>query len=513
VNDSENDIRQAGYRTGWRVLTIAGGSCFLVLQAIFLFQLASVSPGENDKPDILLVTIDTLRADHCSLYGYGRATTPTMDRLAAQGVRFDNAYAPMATTAPSHATILTSLHPLAHGVIRNGFVLADEYETLAEMLKREGYVTAAFVSSFVLFNRFGCGQGYDEYDDDFTESESTQQGADQWQGVAVPGGKVDRRADATTGRALKWLESIRATDNGQRRPVFMWVHYMDPHEPYVPPEALGDPFGACAMTPAGISRVIAQYDGEIAFTDAQLERLVDQFEARGGDAGALIVVTADHGEAFVEHGWRGHGPQIYEESVRVPLVIRWEGVIRAPKTVNSPVGLHDIVPTILGLIDATPSEGWFEGVDFSGAILQTTSPDSRRPMFFQRRLYDEPGTVKPIPLREFEGATFGRGIRVRGHKFGVRVGRWKYLEALEEDIPRELYDLRADPAEQLNVAADHPDRVKSMSRLIAQWRQRQATLFRADRIQEISPQDRAVLNALGYVDAEDGDANGKDALP
>jgi len=435
VNDSENDIRQAGYRTGWRVLTIAGGSCFLVLQAIFLFQLASVSPGENDKPDILLVTIDTLRADHCSLYGYGRATTPTMDRLAAQGVRFDNAYAPMATTAPSHATILTSLHPLAHGVIRNGFVLADEYETLAEMLKREGYVTAAFVSSFVLFNRFGCGQGYDEYDDDFTESESTQQGADP------------------------------------------------------------------------------QYDGEIAFTDAQLERLVDQFEARGGDAGALIVVTADHGEAFVEHGWRGHGPQIYEESVRVPLVIRWEGVIRAPKTVNSPVGLHDIVPTILGLIDATPSEGWFEGVDFSGAILQTTSPDSRRPMFFQRRLYDEPGTVKPIPLREFEGATFGRGIRVRGHKFGVRVGRWKYLEALEEDIPRELYDLRADPAEQLNVAADHPDRVKSMSRLIAQWRQRQATLFRADRIQEISPQDRAVLNALGYVDAEDGDANGKDALP
>ncbi len=527
VSDAENDFGEARHSAFWRALIIGGGLCFLLLQAILFYRLSGAGSTAAARPDILLVTFDTLRADHCSAYGYHRTTTPTIAQLARGGVRFDNAYAPMATTAPSHATILTSLHPLAHGVIRNGFVLADKHQTLAEILEEEGYATAAFVSSFVLFNKFGCAQGFDVYDDDFSETEPTQRGSDEWQGVVVPGGKVDRRADATTERALKWLASmVRPAGKPvpqvtSRKPVFLWVHYMDPHEPYEPPQALGDPFGADEMAAGGIEQVIARYDEEIAFADIQLKRLVDQFQARGGHDGALIIVTADHGEAFVEHGWRGHGPQIYEEAVRVPLVIHWADRIRGRQNVTSPVGLVDLAPTILGLCRLTHAGTDFAGIDLSPAIINSIWLDSNRPQFFQRRLYDEAGTVKPIPLPEFDGATFGRGIRVDGHKFGVRVATWKYLEALEEEIPRELYNLKSDPAEQLNLAADHPERAERMSHLIAQWRRLQSKRFHSptafspghpsptakamghpSQMQEVTPQDRAVLEALGYVDAE-----------
>ena len=182
------------------------------------------------SPNIVLITIDTLRADHCSVYGYGLGTTPRLGKLAREGARVETAYVPMPSTGPAHASLFTSRYPLAHRVLKNGHVLDDEYPVLAEMLERAGYRTAAFVSSFVLDDRFGFGQGFDSYDDDFRGANGSYKNMQHWEGIEVPG-EFDRRANETTDRAISWLRK-----NGRRGGFFLWLHYMDPHEPYDQPE-------------------------------------------------------------------------------------------------------------------------------------------------------------------------------------------------------------------------------------------------------------------------------------
>ncbi|RJP32264.1 MAG: hypothetical protein C4547_14100 [Phycisphaerales bacterium] len=487
-----------------RVLFIAGGLAFLILQVMFFYGLAVAK--QSRRPDVLLVTFDTLRADHCSACGYDRPTTRTLETLAAGGARFAVACAPMATTAPSHASMFTSRYPLSHGVLRNGFRLPDEAVTLAELLRDQGYSTAAFVSSFVLYHKFGLAQGFDVYDDDFSGAEGTQAQTGAWEGEAVPGRTVDRRADATTDAALKWLAAAAVEPEGRkRRPIFTWVHYMDPHEPYVPPESFGDPFGSARMTPGSLEQAIARYDTEIAFADAQLKRLVDAFDAAGRETEPLIIVTSDHGEAFCEHGWRGHGPQIYEEAVRIPLIVRWEGRIPPGRVIEAPVSLPDVAATVLDLIGVDAPRTDFDGESLAAALTKGVRLDDDRPHVFQRRLYERDGAVEPIPLREMDGATFGQSVEVRGVKFAIRSGRWKYYEAREERVARELYDLRADPGEQSNVAADHPDDVNRLSQMLNTWRRRQLAGLLQRPPQTVTSQDRAILESLGYTEPDDDD--------
>jgi len=490
------------------------------MAVLFFPKVKKVETTYQVRPDILIVTFDTLRADHCSLYGYQRKTTPNLDRLAADGVAFDRAYAPMATTAPSHATLMTSLYPLNCGVIRNGFVLAQKYETLARRLKQAGYSTGAFVSSFVLFHKFGLDQGFDRYDDDFTQSQATQKPTDTWEGIDVPGGKTDRRADATTDRALAWLDAVRPA---RRVPIFMWVHYMDPHEPYDPPSmkspstkspstkspttksptSFGDPFGMANIPPNTLQQAIARYDTEIAFADQQLGRLVKRFEAKALRAGALVIVAGDHGESFVEHGWRGHGTQLYEESLRVPLVLHWHKHLLWTDHVKVPVALQDVAVTVLSLTGVHATGGFSAGHDLVPLLMGADHSADDRPLFFQRRFYDHPGVIQPIALPNMNGMTFGRGIAVAGPKFGVLLGRWKFLQAPQEDVPVELYDLDHDPGEMLNVAADHPDLVERFSQKIASWRKSQVDAYGLPRAQLLSAQDKAVLKTLGYVDPDE----------
>jgi arylsulfatase A-like enzyme len=463
--------------------------------AVFLFRPAGTQTGP--RPDILLVTFDTLRADHCSSYGYPLATTPHLDALARDGVRFALAYAPTATTAPSHASLLTGLQPLGHGVLRNGFVLAGEVDTLAERLGRAGYTTAAFVSSFVLYHEFGLAQGFGFYDDDLTRSEATQAEAESWEGVAVPGRKTDRRADAVTGRALAWLEEAR----GRSAPRFVWVHYMDPHEPYAPPDGLLAGFGAPAA-PGSLAEAVRRYDAEIAFADRELGRLLRAFTAAAGPEGAWIVATADHGESFGEHGWRGHGTQLYEESLRVPLVMRWTGRLPAAHVVESPVALHDLAPTLLGVLGLPPLEG--PGVGTNLAPLWASPPRAlpERALFFQRRAFERDGRIDPIPLRELGGAVFGGPIEVRGQKFGVRSGSWKYSEARAEPVASELYDLASDPGETRNVVAEHPELAARLSERIGRWRAEHRHARPPAPQRTVSPEEEAMLRALGYVEPE-----------
>ena len=300
---------------------------------LLLFSLACVAgaplgactaaPETRPPASVLLVTIDTLRADRVGVYGDAAARTPRLDALAREGTLFEAAFSPVPLTLPAHATLFTGLLPPQHGVRGNGsFALEPGPPTLAEALKRRGLATAAFVGGFPLARRFGLDRGFDVYDDAMERA---------------PGLHFDfaeRRADRVVAAASAWLA-------GTAGPVFLWVHLYDPHAPYDPPEGYR---GADA------------YRGEVAFADAMLGRLLDAWDARPGPS--VVAVTSDHGEAFGEHGEESHGLFVYDTTLRVPLVLR-EPDRRAPSRVAASVGLADVAATLTALVgaEALPGQG------------------------------------------------------------------------------------------------------------------------------------------------------------
>src|SRR6266545_4776716 len=278
------------------------------------------SPARN----LLLVTIDTVRADHVGAYGYRAAETPALDRLAREGVLFDRAESSVPLTLPSHATILSGLTPPHHGLRNNGAgSFPDSRATLATALSKAGFSTAAFVGSFVLDHRFGLARGFDVYDDE-TERDPNAPGSLE----------AERSGSQVADRALAWLEKAAGD---RERPFFAWVHFYDAHAPYTPPE------------PYASRHKDMPYDGEIAFVDAQVARLLELLDRRGLTDSTLIAVAADHGEALGEHGELTHGLLLYEPTLRVPLLLRGPGAA-AGKRIRAPVGLADLAPTLAGML-------------------------------------------------------------------------------------------------------------------------------------------------------------------
>ena len=450
------------------------------LRAVLLATLAGVVPlvscdrsaPTRPAPSVLLITIDTLRADHCSVQGYPRATTPELERFARDGTRIELAYAPTATTAPTHATIFTSLYPLAHGVRKNGMTLGAEHTTLAERLAAAGYQTAAVVSSFVLDPKFGFDQGFDRYDARF-EGDTSSVRAPRWQDHEVDA--FDQPANATTDKALAWLGRQREPG----RPFFLFVHYFDPHHPYVPPEPLASRF----VSPGAVSELeatTAAYDGEIAFADREIGRLLAGLEPLGLAADTLVVITGDHGEGLMQHGHMTHGVQIYEEAVRVPLLIRLQGRVGAGLVLGGPVELVDLVPTVLDLLEL-PQDAGLQGQSLAAALAGRAALDPERPVFLHRRHY-EPGQVGGMP--------------VAGEKFGIRVGPWKYIDGPEEGT-RELFNLIDDPGERVNLFDPSRAELIDLATRLAHWR---ASAGDAAFVPpELSAEDIERLRALGYV--------------
>jgi len=199
---------------------------------------------------------------------------------------------------------------------------------------------------------------------------------------------------------------------------------------------------------------------------------VTHFEKAAGSDGALVVIGADHGEGFLDNGWRGHGPQLYEEAVRTPLVFRWPGQIPAGRSIDVPVSLLDIAPTLLGLLEIEFDPAGFAGRDLGPELQGAPSKIEERPIFFERAHYERAGRLEPIPLYEMDRVRFGTPLRVRGKKFGVRLGHWKYLEAADERRPRELYDLVSDPGERLNLVSAEPGQADRLSGILSACRYR-----------------------------------------
>jgi arylsulfatase A-like enzyme len=442
-----------------------------------ILGLAAILGGcsREQPPGLLIISLDTTRADHCSVYGYARDTTPVLRRLAAAGALFARAYTPTPTTAPAHATVFTGRDPLAHGVRRNGHPLPPSELTLAEMLHQEGWQTAAVVSSFVLAGKFGLRQGFDHYDDELP-TRSSSVARRRWQGHELLGG-FDRRAADATDQAIDWLREQR----DPQRSFMLFVHYFDPHDPYVPPAPYDSLFAADGPADS-LSATVARYDGEIAYADSQLGRLLEAMDQLGLSRNTLVVVFGDHGEGLMQRGAMFHGVHLYEEAVHVPLLMRWPGHIPAGTRVTAPVGLISVMPTICDLLGLPPRRDLWQGESLGATLHEGATPPGDRPIFLVRRYY--------------EGKKVA-GHVLRGRKYGIVQERWKYLEAAEELPSRELYDLVADPGELVDLAAARPEVCTELSRLLAAWRDGAGGEAPAP---ELDDADRLRLRALGYVD-------------
>jgi choline-sulfatase len=365
---------------------------------------AQVVTGSSPLPDVYLVTIDTLRADHVHCYGDDRIQTPALDSLAREGIRFAQAFTPSPITNTAHTSILTGLLPSVHGVTDFAIPLAKTYPTWAELLKQNGYQTAAFIGAVVLDSRTlapGLDRGFDYYDNFPSDTGSRK----HW-------GQVERRGDDVVHRAEAWMGTH------PQRPRFVWVHLYDPHDPYEPPPPYSQIYK---------DRL---YDGEIAYADAALGKLLRYLKSETRYRNALIIVAGDHGEGLGEHGEQTHGIFLYDSTTHVPLLIKLpiSGEPAEPasaqegKVVEAQVETTDILPTVLDLLNIPPPPALARR-SLSGYFTQTK--ESERVVFGET---DYPLSFGWAPLR------------------AVREGGFKFIEA-----PRpELYDLVKDPAELTN---------------------------------------------------------------
>ena len=358
------------------------------------------------KPNVVLVTLDTTRADRLGCYGYAPARTPNLDALAGRGALFTQAATTVPLTQPAHSSILTGMHPTYHGVrVNGGTALAASQVTLAEALSEKGYETAAFIGAFVLDGRWGLNQGFDVYDDTF----------DLGRYKHLDLGSVQRPGNLVVDAALGWMEGHK------QAPFFAWVHLYDPHVPYEPPEPFRSQFGGRGLE--------GLYDGEIAFTDEQVGRLLAWLKASGLDERTIVVVAGDHGEGLGSHGEGTHGYFVYDYALHVPLIVAAPFRELRGVRVDSQASLVDVFPTVLALGGIEP----LPHVQGRSLLRAIRHPREERASY----AYGE----SMAPSLQFGWAPLQT----------LRTPRFKFILA-----PRpELYDLVADPDETTNVIARH----------------------------------------------------------
>jgi arylsulfatase A-like enzyme/Tfp pilus assembly protein PilF len=397
--------------------------------------------GRDAGLSVLLITIDTLRADALGAYGNSRVETPWIDRLAAQGVRFELAHAQNVVTLPSHANILAGRYPLAHGIRDNGgFRFPVGTDSLATILKARGYRTGAFVSAFPLDSRFGLDRGFEVYDDRFGNVDSHTAFVME-----------QRRGSETVSLARQWIAAQRDAR------FFCWLHLFDPHFPYDPPEPFASRFAA------------APYYGEVAAADAALGPLLEPLLQAGRGAGALVVLTSDHGESLGEHGEMTHGIFAYEATLRVPLIL-FAPRLFGPRVVADPVRHVDLLPTVLDAL-ALPAPK-----DLPGSSLLPLASGGRR----------------KTGSSYFESLSSAKN-RGWAPLYGVIHERVKFIDL---PIP-ELYDLARDPHETQNLAAARPQLLEDMRARLGGLRSLDPGWRNARESAEI----RERLESLGYLTA------------
>lgn len=406
-----------------------------------------------DRTPVLLIIVDTLRADHLSCYGARRVRTPAMDEVAAQGVRFDRALAQVPTTPPSHAVILTGTYPMYNGV--RDFIsgpLPKNVGVLAEAFRRHGYDTAAFVSSATLESSWGFNRGFQTYDDHFAlrQVETRNSGA------------IERRAEETVGRLLAWFQA-RQRSGSTASPFLIWLHLYDPHVPYDPPEPFRGQYAGHL------------YDGEVAYADSQLARLFEYLRENGLYDRTLIVLMSDHGESLGEHGEDEHGFFIYDSTLRVPLIFKLPRGMGAPRVVHRLVGIIDVAPTLFELLHLQdPLSRQFQGASLASDILGKGA-----------------GRERPVYAETY----YPRNSFGWSELHGISTGQFKYIEA-----PRpELYDLLKDPQELHNVYAEQRSLAAALREQLNGIERRYTSTQPAPTAPPLPPETVEKLKSLGYV--------------
>ena len=410
----------------------------LVVLGVILWPRHAAPPARAEIRNVLLISLDTTRADYLGCYGSPAQTTPNIDAVAADGVLFENVIAPAPLTLPSHASMLTGMTPPHHGVRDNLFAaLAPTAETLAEMLKGDGFSTCAVVSAVVLHRMYGLDQGFDSY-------------RDRFEGPTGPMSGSERPGDDTSRMAIEWLNQ----HGGE--PFFLFLHYYDPHFPYTPPEPFASRFPH------------SPYDGEVAFTDHCVGLVIKKLKDLGIFDSTLIVIVGDHGEMLGEHEEPAHGYFIYQSALRVPLIARVPGV--PARRVQSVAGVVDVTPTICALLGVeSPSPR--QGIDLSPLLGGPREPGDERYQYCE--------SLTPTKYQ-------ANGL------WGLVGDRWKYIQTTK----RELYDLRADPQELDNVVSSHPLVARELAeRLAEHFSDAEGTGSAVD----LDDETLARLRSLGYV--------------
>jgi arylsulfatase A-like enzyme/Tfp pilus assembly protein PilF len=416
-------------------------------------MLLSLLLAAAGAPNLVLVTIDTLRADRVGAYGRAAARTATLDRLAREGILVEEAVVQVPQTRPSHASIFTGRNPYEHG-LRDNFSppLDKKLPLLTELLRAKGWATGAFIGAYPVSRDSGLDRGFQVFDDPFTGA-----------AVAAREERSERRAAEVVDKALAWLEGVKA------RPFFLWVHVFDPHHPYEPPEPWRQRF---AQDP---------YDGEVAYADAQLGRLLEWIDRSGLRDSTLVVATSDHGEGLGDHGEDEHMLFVYDSTLRVPLLLRWPGVLPAGARVRGQFRSVDLLPTLLGLLDvpAPPTSGASRAAEL------------------------KQGSALPVN-ESYAEALYGQLHFGYAPLHALRADGWKYVDA-----PRpELYHVRDDSGEARNRLDDRSNVADAMRQRLRSYDPGRAPAAAA----AVDPQAAERLAALGYVGGGffSGSASGAD---
>ncbi|MEW6455568.1 MAG: sulfatase-like hydrolase/transferase [Acidobacteriota bacterium] len=441
IIEDKKPLKKISHKSLIYVLTIL--LLLIAFGFLFYFLIPRSSVKRDTHLNVLLITLDTTRADRLGCYGYEKAKTPNLDFLALNGVKFLNAYCQVPLTFPSHCSILTGMYPLYHGVRNNGsYYLRPDITTLAEIVKSQGLKTAAFVSSFTVDSRFGLDQGFDSYDDNFAAEQ------------AFKALNSEREAEKVFASFASWL------DKNHEQQFFLWVHFFDPHLPYVPPPPFREEFQE------------SPYDGEIAYMDFYVGKTVKKLREKKLLDKTFIVLAGDHGEAFGEKGEDGHGVFLYEGTMKVPLIFYAENHLPQKKVVKAKVRLIDIMPSILDML-RIPMEKEIQG-------------ESLLPYIQGKKKINLPSYMETYFPRENYGWS---------ELVGLVDGDWKYIHAPRE----ELYNLKVDPGETKNVIVEEKkvltEKKERLKALIA----KNTSPVKAEK-REMTAEERERLRSLGYVE-------------
>lgn len=420
----------------------------MTMSAVLLAALLPPACSRNDRPNILLVTLDTTRADHIAAYGFKQVDTPVLDSLARQGVLFQNAYSHIPMTLPAHTSILSGTYPFYHSVTDNGeFRVPDELLLLPEILKSNGYITAAVISAAVLKNTFNINQGFDFWNEE---------------GLVIPTGGnallAERRANLTTDTALQWLSS-----NYKKR-FFLWVHFYDPHWPYDPPDPFYQQYSS------------DEYSGEIAFMDSQLGRIIQFLNDHKLLDKTIIIAIGDHGEGLGEHKERTHSIFIYQATQHIPFIIRVPGIQNPGRKISQVVSQVDVLPTILDFL-GLPVPPEVKGQSLKKLITGDEQESQDRQAFMESH----------FPYLHYGWSEL----------YGIATNRYYFIQAPKP----ELYDLQNDPAELNNLATQNPKLVKQFQFQIDEIKKASKSNFQelVRKGIELDDQTRRQLEALGYA--------------